>query len=394
MTLSYAFYRYFTTALYFLLFPAYMLYQKISGRVHEDMDERLGKYRHRVAGKRENATRLWIHAASVGEVSSAAGIIEELYKSIPVCEIVFSTTTRHGLSFAGKSLAGRFLCLIYAPLDFIVSVRKAIRFFKPDILVCIETEIWPNWLTEAHRMGVKTAIVNGRISTRSINRYIKIKPLFKKILNQVDLFSMIRPEDARRIKLLGAPPKKIQINGNSKYDLLIQQAAPALEKTFKKFLDRENWKTIFVAGSTRNREEKIILDAYLTICRDFPETKLIIAPRHVERAPSIQQLIRNKGLGCVLRTEITDNPEPASVLIMDTMGELMNAYSIADVVFCGGSLVPLGGHNILEAAVWGKPVLYGPFMDDFLDAKELLEKTGGGIAVANGRDWRKRRWIS
>jgi 3-deoxy-D-manno-octulosonic-acid transferase len=386
MTLSYFFYRYFTTCLYFLLFPAYVLYKKISNRSYEDIDQRLGNYNQKIANKGKTTTRLWIHAASVGEVSAAAGIIEELYKSIPDCEIIFSTTTRHGLSFARKSIGRKFLCLTYAPLDFIVSVRKAIRFFKPDILVCIETEIWPNWLAEAHRMGVKTAIVNGRISTRSMNRYIKIRPLFKKILNQVDTFSMIRPEDARRIKLLGASWKRIQINGNSKYDLLIKQAIPDLEKKFKDFLDRENWKTVFVAGSTRNQEEQIILDAYLAICRDFPDTKLIIAPRHVERTPHIQKLIHKKGLGCVLRTEITETSEPANILLMDTIGELMTVYSIATVVFCGGSLVPLGGHNILEAAVWGKPVLYGPFMDDFLDARDLLEKTGGGIAVMSGRE--------
>ncbi len=386
MTLSYFLYRYFTTGLYFLLFPAYELYKKISGRSYEDIDQRLGKYRYRIANKGENATRLWIHAASVGEVSAAAGIIEELYKSIPDCEIIFSTTTHHGLSFARKSIGSRFLYLMYAPLDFIVSVRKAIRFFKPDILVCIETEIWPNWLAEAHRMGVKTAIVNGRISARSINRYIKIKPLFKKILSRVDIFSMIRPEDARRIKLLGASQKRIQINGNSKYDLLIKQTIPDFEKKFKNFLDRENWKTVIVAGSTRNQEEKIILDVYQEVCRNFPEAKLIIAPRHIERAPYIKKLVNKKGLNCLLRTEIDENSEQASILIMDTIGELMTVYSIASVVFCGGSLVPLGGHNILEAAVWGKPVFYGPFMDDFLDARDILEKTGGGISVMNGRE--------
>jgi len=386
MTISYFLYRYFSTGLYFLLFPAYELYKKISGRSYEDIDQRLGKYRLGIANKKKNATRIWIHAASVGEVSAAASIIEELYKSIPNCEIIFSTTTRHGLSFANKSIGSRFLYLVYAPLDFIVSVRKAIRFFKPDILIYIETEIWPNWLAEAHRMGVKTAIVNGRISTRSINRYIKIKPLFKKILSRVDTFSMIRPEDARRIKLLGASKKRIQVNGNSKYDLLIKQAIPDFEKKFKAFLNRENWKTVLVAGSTRNQEEKIILDVYQKICRIFPETKLIIAPRHVERAPYIKKLVNKNGLNCLLRTEIGENAEQANILIMDTIGELMTVYSIAAVVFCGGSLVPLGGHNILEAAVWGKPVLYGPFMDDFLDARDLLEKTGGGISVMNGRE--------
>ncbi len=386
MSLSYFLYRYFSTGLYFLLFPAYVLYKKTSGRSHEEIDQRLGKYRSGIPNKSKNATRIWIHAASVGEVTAAAGIIEELYQSILNCEIIFSTTTRHGLSFAKEKSGIRYLCLVYAPLDFIVSIRKALRFFKPDILVCIETEIWPNWLAEAHRMGVKTAIVNGRISARSINRYIKIKPLFKKILQQVDTFSMIRPEDARRIKLLGALQTRIQINGNSKYDLLIQQAVPVLEEKFKNFLDRENWKTVLVAGSTRNQEEQIILDAYQEICRTFPETKLIIAPRHIERTPYIKKLIHKKGLNFLLRTELAENSTQSNILIMDTIGELITVYSIATVVFCGGSLVPLGGHNILEAAVWGKPVFYGPFMDDFLDARDLLEKTGGGISVMNGRE--------
>jgi 3-deoxy-D-manno-octulosonic-acid transferase len=381
----YSLYRSLTTGLYYSLSPTYWLFQKILRISRPEIDQRLGRYNKTLFQNKKNRPIIWIHAASVGEVSAAAGIIEKLHETLPEYRIIFSTTTKHGQSSAIRLLGDRVHC-VYAPLDFIASVRKALRFFMPDILVCIETEIWPNWLYEAHKMGVKTAIINGRISSRSINNYVKFKSLFQHILQQVEAFSMIRKEDAARIQLLGAPGERVQVNGNSKYDRLAKQPISNFKKNMNALFNLSEQDMVFVAGSTRTHEEEIILDAYKRICRVFPDTKLIIAPRHIERTPSIEKLLKNRNMDYQLRTTIADNNPRSKILILDTIGELQATYSIASVVFCGGSLVPLGGHNILEAAAMGKPVFYGPYMDDFSDARELLETHGGGGVVRNAQE--------
>jgi 3-deoxy-D-manno-octulosonic-acid transferase len=187
---------------------------------------------------------------------------------------------------------------------------------------------------------------------------------------------------------LGAPPRRVFINGNAKYDSLTVNPDPHVVAALRTQYGLKGEEPVFLAGSTRHDEEAIVLDAYLKVRRRLPEALLIIAPRHVERAPYIRRLVQNRGLQCHLRTELKENggSRSAPVVILDTMGELQAAYGIASIVFCGGSLVPLGGQNILEAAVWGKPVLYGPSMDDFLDAQTLLESARGGIQVRDGID--------
>lgn len=210
----------------------------------------------------------------------------------------------------------------------------------------------------------------------------------KETLQYVDAFSMIRDADAKRLRMIGAPRDKIEINGNAKYDLLLRQTDPKLKTKMMKLYNLKGDEPVFLAGSTRGSEVKIILDVYQKIIQAVPETILIVAPRHVQKVPQIEDLAKERGFSYQLRTEL-DNPRclrTAPVVIIDTIGELQATYSIASIVFCGGSLVPQGGQNVLEAAVWGKPVLYGPSMEDFLDAKELLDKTGGGIQVQDGRD--------
>ena len=351
------------------------------------MDQRLGKYRNGVVKRISGSPRIWIHAASVGEVSVAISMIDVLVPARPGCGIIVSTTTRHGYEFAVENMDSAVTC-IYAPLDFVAVVRRALKTFKPDILCCIETEIWPNWLVGAAESGIKTILVNGRISIRSINNYMRFRPLFKSVFRKMDAFSMISRKDAERIRMIGAPEKKIEINGNAKYDRLMETLLPDRLADIKTFLNRSGREPVFVAGSTRRSEEEVILDVYQKICRDFPDTVLIIAPRHVKRAGHLVRLVTERGLSCQLRTGLDpeNHVRSSPVVVMDTIGELQTLYGVASIVFIGGSLVPLGGHNILEPAVWAKPVLYGPFMDDFLDARDLLEQAGGGIQVKNGRD--------
>ncbi|MFC1489317.1 3-deoxy-D-manno-octulosonic acid transferase [Thermodesulfobacteriota bacterium] len=387
MNFAYRAYNCLTTGLFLTLFPPFCLYSLITGKHRGSLSQRLGVYPEWLLRGISGSPRIWIHAASVGEVGAAAAIVESLIAGIPDSSLILSTTTPHGQTVAQEKLASKATC-IYAPLDFISATRKALSTINPDILVCLETEIWPHWFLEAHKMGIKTALINGRISVRSIKGYLKIRPLMRETLKHIDAFSMISEADALRIKMIGAPRDRIEVNGNAKYDLLLSQVDVSLKSTMERRYDINGDRPVFVAGSTRNSEEKIILDVYQKILQFVPETVLIIAPRHVNRAQSIADLVNDRGFSYQLRTELDkkDAFRTAPVVIVDTIGELKATYSIASIVFCGGSLVPLGGQNVLEAAVWSKPVLYGPSMEDFLDAIELLDKTGGGIPVKDGHD--------
>ena len=387
MQLAYFAYHFFSNVLFLFFLPLYIIYSVITGRFGQRMRQRLGLYPPSVTVGISGAPRIWLHAVSVGEVGGAVAIIEALTAAMPDCAIVLSTTTTSGQDFAREKLPAS-VTRIYAPFDFIPSVRNALSAIRPNILVLLETEIWPNWLAESRLRGVHTALVNGRISVRSIRRYLKIRPLMQSVLAHIEVFSMISPADAQRIQSIGAARDNVITSGNAKYDCLLQQVDDDQRLKIAGRFNLTGNEPVFVAGSTRGREQQIVLDVYEQIRRNFPDTLLIIAPRHIERGREVESLAGEKGFSCQYRTDLDKpgNTRTAAVVILDTIGELQTIYSIATVVFCGGSLVPLGGQNILEAAVWGKPVLYGPSMEDFQDAKELLDKTGGGIQVADGPD--------
>ncbi len=365
--------------------PYALLYSKITGRYKKNFSQRVGLFPSSLVLPVKRSTRIWLHAVSMGEVTAAVPIIEAIRKSSPGFSIVLSTSTEHGQGLARSRLSSDVSC-IYAPVDFVFSVISVLERIKPDILVCLETELWPNLLMAANLMGIKTAIVNGRISSRTIKSYMKIRPLMKEVLGRIDAFSMINAIDAKRIQDIGASPEKIVINGNAKFDLMLERSGNGVKEKIQQILKLNGREMVFMAGSTRPSEEEVILDAYQKIIQKLPETILIIAPRHTERADQIQKIISQRGLQCRLRTDLEKSEEPrtAPIIIMDSMGELKDAYSVANIVFCGGSLAKFGGQNILEPAVWGKPVLYGSSMEDFIDAKNLLEKAGGGIEVKNG----------
>jgi len=384
MNVLYGAYTLFTSSLFFSCLPTFWLYTRLSGRYRKNMKERLGYIPSNLLHTLSGSPRIWIHAVSLGEIKVADSIVKALRRILPACSIIVSTVTEHGRELATETF-GDEIPVVYAPVDFIGSVRKALFRANPDILIFLETEIWPAWITEAHRMGIKVALINGRISKRSIRGYLKFQPFFSKVLSNIDAFSMISAGDSTRIKAMGADPHKIEINGNAKYDLLVSLADPAMATQMQRTLNLKSTAPVFVAGSTRGGEEAMVLDAYERIVKKYPETILIIAPRHIERTAEIRSLLARLGFRYQLRSEIDGNKEKRTerVVIINTFGELFKIYSIATVVFCGASLVPLGGQNPLEAAVWGKVIFYGPSMEDFLDAKAMLEEVGAGISVSN-----------
>lgn len=384
--MAYLTYRALTTAVFAAAAAPLWLYAKASGR-GGDPSHRLGRYPPSLFDPMPADRRIWIHAASVGEVRVAGAIIDALTQILPGWALILSTTTEHGQAVARETLAHRATCL-YAPVDFIGAVNHALEVVRPRVLACIETEIWPNWLMAARQRGVRTALVNGRVSVRSIGGYLRILPLMRAVLSGVDAFSMISDEDAHRVRRIGAPADRIVVNGNAKFDRLAHGVDPAIRAAMQQLFCVSDGGPVFVAGSTRGDEPAMMIEAFRAIRQRFGDALMIIAPRHLDRVRAIAERLRAQGLRYHLRTELDagGHGRRAPVVILDTVGELSAAYSIADVVFCGGSLVPLGGQNVLEAAVWGKPVFYGPSMEDFDHARQLLEQSGGGVRVESAAD--------
>ncbi len=377
----------FLSSIFFAVFiPAFRTHALLTGRYKQHFKERLGFIPQKALKNLSRHPRIWIHAVSLGEVRVAASIINALKGMVPNVSFIVSTFTKSGRDLAEKTF-GPEVSVTYAPVDFVGAVRKALSRIEPDVMVFLETEIWPAWLREARRMGIRTALINGRISLKSITGYQKMRFFFRDVLQDFDALSMITEADSRRIQSMGADPSKIVINGNAKYDLLKRNADPAAQGRFRGLFNIVERDRVLIAGSTRKGEESMLLDAYKEIRKVFPDVILLIAPRHIERTAEIGSLIEKRGFEYQLRSDLVPGEKKRSkpIVIIDTFGELFNIYSIGTIVLIGGSLVPLGGQNPLEPAVWGKAVFYGPYMENFLDAKALLEAAEAGITVRDSK---------
>ena len=327
--------------------------------------------------------RIWVNAVSVGEVVAVSPIVKAIKKLYPKSCIIVSTGTETGQNMA-RQLIKDASAYIYFPVDIPPVVGKMLRAVAPDVFLTSETEIWPNFLRCAKRMGVKTMLVNGRISVRSVARYYRARLFFRRVLTFFDSLGMASEADAERIRKIGAPGDRVAVTGNSKFDALVGQVQPRFEQEMRRVLRVRPGEDVLVAASTHPGEEEVIVDSYKRLLREFPELILVIVPRHVERVPEIEKLLRHSGFDShYLRTGERSGKKRRQepVIVIGTTGELFKVYSIGTVVFCGGSLTPRGGQNILEPAAWGKVILYGPSMEDFLEAKRLLEEVGAGFLV-------------
>jgi len=327
--------------------------------------------------------RVWIHAVSFGEVQVAAALIAALKKQDQDLTVWLSTTTDAG-RVAARDLLPPDVLVFTFPLDVYGSPSRALRKLKPDLLILVESEIWPNLLKAAHTQGTRTMLANGRITERAASRYRRFGFLFREVLGFLDLMAMSQAEHRDRIISLGADPSKVVVTGSAKYDQLLNRADPGRLKTLRENLGLDPDQPVLAAGSTRTGEEAIVLDVFKRLREEFPRLHLILAPRHVERAGDIEALLRDCNFSYARRSD-KKSPVGAApdVTLVDVMGELFDLYGLADAAFCGASLVPLGGHNPLEAAAWAKPVLYGPSMEEFSDAKKMLEDAGAGATVLN-----------
>jgi 3-deoxy-D-manno-octulosonic-acid transferase len=330
---------------------------------------------------------VWVHAVSVGETIAVKPLLKALKKSFPEIRIVLSNVTETGRSIAEK-MAEVDHC-IYFPFDYRFTVKRALKQVRPSLVVIVETEIWPNFLRVTQEMGIPALLVNGRISDRSFGRYLAMNNFFRPVLANLAAICMQTAEDARRIIAIGAEPERVHVTGNLKYDIPVNAPTNEKKRELRGICKIPDGIMVITAGSTHAGEEETLLSAYRQLLDGARDCFLVLAPRHPERAGEVAELIRNCGMPFTLCSALDQREglfKPGEVLLVNTVGELMRFYAVSDLVFVGGSLVTTGGHNILEPASLGVPVLFGPHMHNFRESATLLLACGGGRQVGNAAE--------
>jgi 3-deoxy-D-manno-octulosonic-acid transferase len=369
------------TAIYNSLWYAATPFALLAGRSTRrgNLRERLGQVE--TADDLDGGIRIWIHAASVGEVEAVRPVVQGLIREFPSISAVITTMTTAGRSAARQRIPSATAWLL-APLDCPLAVRRFLGAVRPRVVLIAETELWPNFFIGAARIGAKVAIVNGRISTRSMRRYRLVRPLFRHALAQVDMILAQSAEDAARYASLGAPANRIFVTGNTKFDL---DASPAkLRPALERFAAG---RPILVAGSTAPGEERMVLAAYRNLGERFPSLALVLAPRHLDRTSEVEEQLRQTGLKYVKASAMPasvgqPSSEDESALLLDTMGELRGLYRRATLVFVGGSMTPLrGGQSLSEPAAAAVPVIFGPYYESQRVIGDALVEAGASRVV-------------
>jgi len=376
------------TLLALVVFSPYLLYQVLRyNKYVGSLGQRLGYLP--VSFNLDAEASIWVHAVSVGEVLAARPIVTGLRTRYPHLRLFLSTTTLSGQNVARRSVPDAD-AVFYMPFDWTFTVRRTLDVVKPKLFVMVETEIWPNLLRECRRRGVRTALVNGRISSRSFPRYRIIRPFIARVLADIDRLCVQSEVTARRLIQLGADASRITKTGSLKFDSLDPSTAPGRgRERVLRFFRISTGRLVLVAGSTSKGEEDAVIRAFnrVRISSTSASALLILAARHPERFDEVVRLCQREGLSTVRRSDLPIDAEPsADVVVVDTIGELAQLYQIATVVFVGGSLVPAGGHNILEPAVHGKPIVFGPHMENFAEIARTFLADGAAVQVHSARE--------
>lgn len=324
--------------------------------------------------------RCWVHAVSVGEAAAAAPLVEAIHRRWPELSIVVTTVTPTGARIVADRLGG-VAAHRYFPLDLPGPVARALDAVRPRFFVGMETELWPNFLRALASRGIPAMVANGRISDRSFRRYRLARGLVGRMLGRISLFAMQSEEDARRIVALGASPARVFVTGNLKVDLAAEPDED--DGGWRGRLGLGAGRLLWIAGSTHPGEEAAVLDAHRRLKVRFPGLGLLVAPRRPERAAEVERLAAERGFRAVRRSALASDGDAEAVVVLDTVGELAQLYRFADVVFVGGSLVPSGGHNMLEPAQRRRAILFGSHTENFRESAELLHRAGGAVVVAD-----------
>ena len=370
---------------FFLLFPViiYHLYRSINRGRPPAFAERFGRIAATDLAKISKRPVIWLHAVSVGEAIAARPLLKALRSRYPDHAILISNTTETGRGVAA-GFPEKDLC-IYFPFDFLPAVRRTLQSIKPELIIIMETEIWPNFTREATRLGIPVILANGRISDRSFSRYLKFSWFFRHALQQFSFLCMQTETDCERIIAIGAPKERTAATGNLKYDIPFHPVQDEERAGLRKQYFIPDNLTVITAGSTHQGEEEHILATYLELLTTYNHLFLVLVPRHPERAGEVALLLERMNLSYRRRTTITASEvllfEGGKVLLIDTIGEMMDLYALSDLAFVGGSLVPTGGHNLLEPASVGVPTIFGPHMTNFREIADLVLQYGAGIQI-------------
>ncbi len=369
-----------------LSLPLIPLLFLLGKRFSTGLGQRFGFYPRAVLHALRNSRPIWIHAASVGEVDAASRLSGALRRRLPECKIVLSTFTASGNLRAHQIAAAD--ATVFLPLDQLWVVRRALAKLNPSMLIFLETEIWPNLLREAYRKGIATLLLSGRLSARSFKRYARLQSFFKRVLQCYSALGMQSQGDAERIVKLGAQHERVVVIGNLKRAPATMEQSihkrPAGEASVR--MERRENGQLLVVGSSHRGEEEILLNVFIALKNRFPKLQLVLAPRHPQRFSEVEKLLRSKGVNFARQSQRDGRSFEQDVMLLDTVGDLQNFYALGDVAFVGGSLVEAGGHNLLEPARWRKPVLFGPFMDNFRSLADEMKQNGGGVEVQSGED--------
>ncbi len=369
--MSYFFYSLALAAGMLLSLP-YWLYQILRrGKYRTGFFERMGKVPARLNAEPALGQRIiWVHAVSVGEVLAVSGLVEELKRSLPEHRVVISTTTDSGQELARKRFGSA--NVFYFPLDLAFAIRPYLQALQPELVVLAETEFWPNFLRLTHASGARIAVVNARISDRSWPNYRRWRWALRRMLAHVDLFLAQTSEDRARLQSIGADAGRVQVTGNLKFDLSLP-APPPLVETLRRALASQDAGPILVCGSTVDGEEPLLLKAFENVRVAHPRVVMLLAPRHPERFEEVAILLQRLSMPFCRRSRWQGEPLAGGVLLVDSIGELAALYALADVAFVGGSLVPRGGHNIIEPAQHGVAIVVGNHTENFRDIVALFQ---------------------
>jgi 3-deoxy-D-manno-octulosonic-acid transferase len=371
----------------FLIVSPYFLYQAVRYKKYVGgLRQRLGYLP--ITLNVDADPSIWIHAVSVGETLTAKALVADLRERYPRLRLYLSTTTIAGQQVARKQLQAD--AVFYFPFDWSVIVRRTLRIVNPRLFLMMETEIWPNLLRECRARGVKTAVINGRISNRSYPRYRLVRPLFRRVLADIDRFCMQSEESARRIVDLGADQARVTVTGSLKFDSLPAVAPMAHGRPrdpVLRYFRIAPTRTVVVAGSTMKPEDAAVLRAFARIRSISPGALLILAPRQRERFDDVERLAAAEGFSVSRRSNLPIDSDPRTdVVVLDTFGELAQVYQLATIVFVGGSLADYGGHNILEPAIYGKPIVFGPHMQNFREIADTFLANHAAVQVQSERE--------
>lgn len=342
----------------------------------EPMRERFGFV------KKQKAASVWFHAVSMGESIAAKSIIERLLVQHPNLNIVVTTTTPTGAKQIIEGLGNK-VTHHYSPCDLPGTIKRFTRRVQPKVLVIMETELWPNWLHHLKSKNIPVILANARLSEKSARKYLKLPSLSRQMMAAFKLVMPVNEKDAKRFIDLGVEPSRSVVTGNIKFDQVFENHSG---ESFYTDWERDPAQLVWLAASTHKGEDEVLLQAHRRVLESLPTAKMIIVPRHPERFDEVSSLVENMGLTCHRRSQPESWNPQSQVMVGDSMGELMLAYKLSDIAFVGGSLVPIGGHNMIEPASLAKPVLSGPYVHNFSEVYLELQNQGGAKTVSTAEE--------